>query len=123
MKHLPGREALSHHVPVFGVLTQYLSGTMSMSNILRNNSRVNADLNNNNDNSRANVDLPKLTIPHETWCRHTGGLLRSNTSVVTSMLNPLTHGGRFKKRLNIAENADSLPTNRELTLNTFRNLN
>ena len=71
-----------------------------MSNIRRNNSKVIADLNNNNDNSRANVDLPKLTIPHETWCRHTGGLLRSNTSVGTSMLNPLTHGAYNKEGLN-----------------------
>ena len=40
--------------------------------------------------SNANAELPNASDTYTTWC-HTGGLLRSTTSVGPSMLSPLTH--------------------------------
>ena len=74
------------------------------------NSKANADLNNHYHNSQANADLTNLSNPYSTWC-HTGGLLRYDASVGSSMHIPLTHGQVLKKDQSLRLVATRLPIN------------
>ena len=84
------------------------------------NFNANTDLN-NIINSNANTDLPNTNDTYATWC-HTGGLLRSDTSVGSSMLSPLTHGASATNGSVVTPRNDPAPDNREPILNhTFHN--
>ena len=82
------------------------------------NSKANADLNNHYHNSQANADLPNLSNPYATWC-HTGGLLRYDASVGSSMLIPLTHGAGAKEGSVATPRSDPTPNKWELQSNTL----
>ena len=60
-----------------------------------NNSIANT-VSNDTNNSKANTDPPNLSDTYATWC-HIGGLLRSDASVGSSMLNPLTQVQMLQK--------------------------
>ena len=75
-------------------------------------------IDNSQISSKANADLPNLTITNATLC-HTGGLLRIDTSVGSGMLNPMTHGAHNKEGLNAVISNDSTPNSLELKPNTL----
>ena len=67
-------------------------------------------------NSNVNANSPDASDTYATWC-HTGGLLRSTTSVGPSTTYPLTHGANATNGVVVTPRNDSAPVIREPLIN------